>query len=195
MSVCGKMETLSCDEIVHILTNEYASSAPSSGFPRIATLRSGSKIMFSPLAALKSLNKHWNGEHGPSEESKDAFSRLSWAESWIKSNEKNRSKLSKVRCVSKSVKIQLLQIFYPTNPPYWKDEIPVSLEDGTTWTFKPVEWMDDISNNWLEGRAAVLLSDEEKKQMEKMEWLGSWIERVSCKREARKKRKANTEQM
>ena len=55
--------------------------------------------------------------------------------------------------------------------------------------------MDDISNNWLEGRATVLLSDEEKQQMEKMEWLGPWIERVSCKREARKKRKADKKQM
>ena len=64
----------------------------------------------------------------------------------------------------------------------------MAVDDNTLWVFKPVEWLDDLTNNWLEGNASVLLTEEERIAMEKMLWVKPWLLRVEQKREARAKR-------
>ena len=124
----------------------------------------------------------WNSSHGPSDDNKKRL--LNWRGCVV---EKSR-RAHKNHKVPKAAKIQLLHIYYPKDPPTWKDEIPVAVDDNTLWVFKPVEWLDDLTNNWLEGNASVLLTEEERIAMEKMLWVKPWLLRVEQKREARAKR-------
>lgn len=181
--------SLSSDEIVDIIVQKWPSSRPCSMLPSKVTLRNGQSLMFNAPAALETLAAAWNGANGPSDRNKERLKELRWGVDWIESAVEKRGRVNRSRKVPKSVKIQLLRIYYPEEPPSWKDEIPVSLEDNTLWVFKPVEWLDDVSNNWLGGRASVMLTSEERLAMEKMQWVKPWLKRVEQKREARRKRK------
>lgn len=91
------------------------------------------------------------------------------------------------RSVSKPAKIKLLQIYYPKQPPTWLDEVPVIIEDNSVWVFRPTNFMDDIADSWLGGKA--VLSENEKREMEKLAWFEGWLSRIANMR----KRKRCTE--
>lgn len=148
-------------------------------------------IMFHPAMSLNQLAAMWNTARGPSEENKKRFEGTEWGAKWVETNTEKTPRTPKPRKIPKSVKIKLLHVYYPKDPPTWKDEIPVTLEDNTIWVFKPIEWLDDVSNNWLGGRASVMLTEEERLAMEKMQWVRPWLDRVLQKRECRIKRKCS----
>eukprot|EP00966_Prymnesium_polylepis_P171023 3953243-Prymnesium_polylepis.1 len=169
---------ITCDEIIQIIASNWPASTPPSPMPpRVVELSDGRSLMFSQSAAMEQLAAAWNTSHGPSDDNKKRLLGLNWGEQWVERCVEKPGRTQKNRKIPKSAKIQLLHIYYPKDPPTWKDEIPVALDDNTLWVFKPVEWLDDVSNNWLEGRASVMLTEEERLAMEKMLWVKPWLTR------------------
>eukprot|EP00966_Prymnesium_polylepis_P227951 5274784-Prymnesium_polylepis.2 len=146
----------------------------------------GRRMCFQPAQALEKLAASWNKPYGPSAASKKKMLGLSWAHEWADVFVKRSDYVRNVRMVTREAKITMLRIFCPFHPPSWRDEIPMRLDNGEVWVFKPVQWLDDVANTWLGGRSAVALTDDEKKQMETLPWVLPWVERI---RERRAKRK------
>jgi len=175
----------SCDEIVKLIIDKCSTQPPRQVEGFVVERDNGHKFFFQPTRALRKMAYAWNKPHGPSESSKERFMQLPWATDWIDLFVKGANYTRHVRAVTKDAKIMLLRIFYPSDPPSWRDEIPIGLDNGDVWIFKPVQWLDDLSDSWLRGKSAVRLSDEEKKQLEALPWVMPWIERI---RERRAKR-------
>ena len=151
--------------------------------------RDGKRILFRPFRAVDILARHWRKPRGPSSKGMEVFASLSWTGSTIAEWNTRIETVRKSRSVSRKVKVKLLSIFNPVHRPSWKDAIPIRLTTGDVWVFKPVQWMDDITNVWLGGKISVRLTDEERLQLESLPWFRIWIDSVREKREKRRKRR------
>ncbi len=176
----------SYDEVVDLLVTWCPSERPGAAEQFVVTRYNGRRMFFQPARALDKLGAAWNKPFGPSVTSKKKMLGLPWAREWAEVFVKRADYVRNVRMVTREAKITMLRIFYPFDPPSWKDEIPMRLDNGEVWIFKPVQWLDDVANSWLGGKSAVALTDGEKKQMETLPWALPWVERI---RERRAKRK------
>lgn len=110
---------------------------------------------------------------------------LPWFPPWIKGKSNELADKRRVRQISKSCKVQMLQVFYPVAQPGWRDEIPMLLEDNQVWVFRPTHFLDDISCAWLDGKP--VLSEDDKAALETLPWLKPWIHNIEKKRLQRKR--------
>tara|TARA_B110001450_G_scaffold116058_1_gene109779 strand:- start:6290 stop:7285 length:996 start_codon:yes stop_codon:yes gene_type:complete len=148
--------------------------------------KDGRRVFFEPAKALESIAKCWDKEDGPSVEDKKLLSTLPWGSTWIASACPGKSaKQSKARLVTKEAKLMMMRIFYPSNAPTWRDEHPVRVGEDSVWTFKPIQWVDDVSNMWTGGERRVRLSEEEMLLLEQLPWFLPLIEQKRAKRKCR----------
>lgn len=153
------------------------------------------RVFFEPKKALDSLARNWKAPNGPSPATKKRFLKIDWAQAWAESTNllhKSDGQHAKARLVDKDAKILMMRIFYPCHAPTWKDQhaIRVGLEEDMVWYFRPLQWMDDISNSWLGGeRRSVKLSTEDMRILETLPWFTPWIERLRRKRKRRDEKK------
>jgi hypothetical protein len=183
----GKVTDVSFSDMVYLLAQVCPDEPPSSDTQRaFAKGRDGRRIFFEPTKALESLAKCWDKEDGPSVEDKKLLSTLPWGSTWIASACPGKSaKQSKARLVTKEAKLMMMRIFYPSNGPTWRDEHPVRVGEDSVWVFKPIQWVDDVSNMWLGGERRVRLSEEEMLLLEQLPWFLPLIEQKRAKRKCR----------
>lgn len=113
---------------------------------------------------------------------------LPWAPAWAEVFLKQADYARNVRMVTPEAKVTMMRIFYPYYEPSRRDEIPVRLDNGDVWTFRPMQWLEDVANSWLGGHGAVALTQEEIQQMETLPWVLPWVDSIR-ERRARRKRK------
>ena len=95
------------------------------------------------------------------------------------------SKQSNGKLVTKEAKIMMIRIFYPCTAPTWRDEHLVRVGEDSVWSFKPIQWVDDVSNMWLGGQLRVRLTAEEMLLLEQLPWFILLIEKKRAKRKYR----------
>ena len=178
------------DEMLRMIARASPEVRPPSGKIIYCKNDKGDDVMLDAAATLKTLVPWWYHVDGPSVEAIAEFSKLEWTPNWIETEVSRPDAIRRSRSVSKEARIQLLRIFYHIEQPSWKDEIPVRMPDGGVWVFKPVQWLDDVANVWLDGKSAVVLNEKEKELMEMLPWLGTWLEKLSAKREKRSRKRA-----
>jgi len=123
---------------------------------------------------------------GPSVEDKKLLSTLPWGSTWIASACPGKScKQSKPRLVTKESKVMMMRIFYPSKAPTWRDEHRVRVGKSSLWIFKPIQWVDDVSNMWLGGERRVRLTEEEMLLLEQLPWFLPLIEQKRIRRKYR----------
>lgn len=180
----------SMDEMLRMISRASPDVRPPSGKLVRCKTDDGNDVMLDVAATLKMLATWWYHVDGPSDEAIAEFSKFAWAPSWIETEVSRPDAIKRSRSVSKQARIQLLRLYYHIEQPSWKDEIPVLMPDGGVWVFKPVQWLDDVSNVWLGGKSAVVLNEKEKEMMETLPWLGTWLKKLSEKREKRSRKRA-----
>lgn len=180
------LSTVSADTIVNLIAFNFPLKVPELNDVISTTNSNNEKVLFYPLRALRRLSLCWNHKTGPSMQAKDLISRLPWFAQWKEAALQNKGRVARrARQVSKSSKVQMLQIFYPLLQPGWRDEIPMLLEDNSVWVFRPTQFLDDVSCVWLDGKS--VLSEEDKASLEKLPWLMPWIHSIAKKRIQRKR--------
>ena len=137
-------------------------------------------VMLNPSSAMEKIAARWNTSEGPRPETKELVLNTPWGQRWVDVYVKRAEMSRRSRSVTKQAKIKLLQIFYPRQSPTWKDELPIILEDNNVWVFKPTHFMDDLADSWLGGKA--VLSENEKREMEKLAWFEGWLSRIANRR-------------
>jgi len=177
----------SFSDTVYLLTQAFPYEPPSSDTQRaFAEGKDGRIIFFEPAKALESLARCWDKEDGPSVEDKKLLSTLPWGSTWIASACPGKSsKQSKARLVTKEAKLLMMRIFYPYKAPTWIDAHPVRVGEDSVWIFKPIQWVDDVSNMWLGGERRVRLTEEEMLLLEQLPWFLRLIKQKSAKRKSR----------
>ena len=175
---------LTADDLIDMLCQACPSERPCNVTRFVVRAPAGNRVMFEPSKALESLAATWYSKDGPSQEACKKLEALPWGARWKEIAVTRPDAVRRSRKFPRHARITLLEIYYPIDPPSWKDEIPVTLEDGV-WVFKPVTWLDDVSNVWLGGKLSVSLTKEEKERMEKLPWVLPWIEKLRSKRESR----------
>lgn len=186
---------LSFAEMVDFMRDTWGEEPPEEHARHFCTRDNGSVVFFEPLKALKSLARKWKDPRGPTPLVKKEFCQLPWAQAWLERNNLGPSadgQHAKARMVSKDAKILMLRIFYPSQPPTWKDQHAIRVGSGEdmVWTFRPLQWLDDISNLWLGGdRRSVKLTDEEMKTLQQLPWFNPWLERLHLKRKRREQKR------
>lgn len=183
----GKGKDISFSDMVYLLTQVCPDEPPSSDTRRaFARGRDGRCVFFEPSKALESLAKYWDKEDGPSVEDKKLLSALPWGSTWIASACPGKlAKQSKARLVPKEAKLMMMCIFYPFKAPTWRDEHPVRVGEDSVWIFKPIQWVEDVSNMWLGGERRVRLTDDEMLLLEQLPWFLPLIEQKRAKRKCR----------
>lgn len=183
----GNGKDISFADMVYLLAQVCPDEPPSSDTQRaFAKGRDDRRVFFEPAKALESLARCWEKEDGPSVEDKKLLSTLPWGSTWIASACPGKSaKQSKARLVTKEAKLMMMRIFYPCKAPTWRDEHPVRVGEDSVWIFKPIQWVDDVSNMWLGGERRVRLSEEEMILLERLPWFSSLIEQKRTKRKCR----------
>lgn len=183
----GKVKDISFSDMVYLLTQVCPDEPPSSDTQRaFARGRDGRCVFFEPSKALESLAKYWDKEDGPSVEDKKLLSTLPWGSTWIASACPGKlAKKSKARLVTKEAKLMMMRIFYPSKAPTWRDEHPVRVGEDSVWIFKPIQWVEDVSNMWLGGERRVRLTDDEMLLLEQLPWFLPLIEQKRAKRKFR----------
>ena len=121
---------------------------------------------------------------GPRPETKDHIMRVPRDERCVDVYASRVNTTRSKRTVTKHAKIRLLQIFYPKEPPTWRDELPIILEDNNVWIYRPTHFMDDIASSWLGGKA--VLSESEQREMEKLSWFETWLDNIASRRKRKK---------
>jgi hypothetical protein len=186
---------LTFDDMVDFLVEKCSDEAPKDNARFFCKREGGPQVFFEPKKALDSLARNWKASTGPSLATKKRFLQLYWAQAWLQSNSlsyKSDSQHTKARLVDKDAKILMMRIFYPCHAPTWKDQhvVRVGVGEDMVWAFRPLQWMDDISNLWLGGhRRSVKLSDEDMKVLETLPWFTPWLEKLRKKRMRRDEKK------
>ena len=148
----------------------------------------GRRLLFEPLKAMRAIAKRWKQA---SKAAKLKLLELPWMEEWIRKNADlyQQARVGSGRLVSKDAKITILATIYAEEDgPRWKDEIPIEMDDGV-WSFKPVQWLDDVANNWTHARSAVSLTEAQKHRLEALPWFRAWLRKLKDKRARRRARK------
>jgi hypothetical protein len=83
------------------------------------------------------------------------------------------------------VKVQLLQTFFALQAPTPEDRVPVALEDGRLYQFRPHYFLGAVANNFLGGTVAEHLTHEQRRAVFALEWFSTWLEAVVRIRAAR----------
>lgn len=155
----------------------------------------GRVFLFSGFEALCLVEQAWQMRAGPSVNSKRALLDLSWGGSWARGIAKPRGHVSRI---SNETKIQLLELFYgPFVTPTWKDEIPLGISSSQgaaaggggswndLWLFKPLQWLDDVCNAWLEKDSTVRITRDEMDRLDRLPWFRERINRLHALRSKR----------
>jgi hypothetical protein len=184
-----KIKEISFSDMVYLLTQVCPEEPPSSDTQRaFVEDRHGRRVFFEPSRALESLAKFWEKEDGPSAEDKKLLATLPWGSTWISSacpGKSSKQSKSNARLVTKEAKLMMMRIFYPYKAPTWREEHPVRVGEDSVWIFKPVQWVDDVSNMWLGGELRVRLAQEEMTTLEQLPWFLPLIEQKRAKRKSR----------
>lgn len=76
------------------------------------------------------------------------------------------------------VLVQLLQLFFAFQTPDPEDRVPVAMEDGRLYQFRPHYFLGDVTNNFLGGRISLALTHEQKRAIFELEWFSPWLDKV-----------------
>ena len=82
------------------------------------------------------------------------------------------------RSPSTEIKVELLQTFFAAQAPTPEDRVPVLLEDGRLYQFRPHYFLGAVTNNFLGGRISEPLTHEQKRALFAIEWVAPWLENV-----------------
>ena len=178
------------DELIAMVKECCPLRAPEREERHLMQMENGRKLVFAPNRAMRTISKRWKQKGASSTGGKRILLGLPWAEAWIRKNAElyALAKPGSGRLVSKDAKIKMMAAMYPaTVGPHWKDVEGVEMADGV-WPFKPVQWLDDVANNWLGGRCAVSLNEEQKRSLDKLPWFRQWLQSLKEKRERKRAR-------
>lgn len=172
-------------QMIKMLSTTCPHAPPEEGTMRFVEAPGGRMCLFVPEKALASITNDWYKPDGLSvHEKRMFFEEVTWSKAWISSvyEAGNGSKRSTSMKVSKQNKITLLKIFHPTRMPRNADVYPISMQNGEVYSFRPSDWLADISNNWTEGkRRRVSLDQHEMDELEKFTWFQEWITNVRAR--------------
>lgn len=109
-----------------------------------------------------------------------------WAKGWLRQSAQVRAVTDTRRVITKREKLQLVVHYYPHAKPAWEDEIPVCTHElgATPFVFRPATWIDDVTNNWVngKGKASVVLTDEQMAGLMTLPWVAGWLEAIARRR-------------
>lgn len=178
------------DDLVAMVMECCPNHAPLPGESHLMQMESGRRLMFEPVKAMEVIAERWYGDGSASQSAKRSLLKLPWAESWVKTHAPvpKAAKPGSGRIVNKNAKITMLSTIYPGDKgPHARDEIPVEMDTGV-WVFRPVQWLDDVANNWLKDKSAVSLDENQKARLESLPWFRTWLQRLSDKRKRKRTR-------
>ena len=75
------------------------------------------------------------------------------------------------RAPSTEIKVELLQTFFAAQAPAPEDRVPVLLEDGHLYQFRPHYFLGAVANNFLGGAISEPLTHEQKRALFAIEWM------------------------
>lgn len=163
-------------------------SKPTPNDSHVCTRENGSDFVLRPVRFIERIAPNWFGCPNKRSQLTEALRQnvesLPWFSSWLENSRKRRH-VSRMRSmVTKDDKLALIIQFYKgLDPPSWADVIPLSLDDGTEFEFKPATMLDDLINNWLGGSPpGVVLNPDQKAALETLPWVSGWIDRVRSRR-------------
>ena len=83
-----------------------------------------------------------------------------------------------------NVKVQLLQTFFALQVPTPQDHVPVMLEDGRLYQFRPHYFLGAVANNFLGGTVTEQLTHEQRRAVFALEWFSKWLDSAARTRTA-----------
>ena len=141
--------------------------------------------------ALKIIADNWTCVEGPSPHEKRKFQALlPWSNSWLLKVHANNvaERRSTSSTVTKKHKLALLKIFHPDHAPKHTDSYKVAIKGGGFYQFKPYSWISATAKNWTGGKARMVLTPEEMKELEDIPWFLHFVNEMSATRKSSQKR-------
>jgi len=183
-------------EKVRLLCKAYATGPrPKTNETKTVTRDNGREYVLHGNRLLQKIAPNWFGN--PTKhcvidtEHKQAIEKLPWADAWLAVGRQRRDVARLGKIFTKQKKIDLLVQHYTTKPldggpaekPSWNDILPQKVPGGGRWDFRPATFIDDLVGNWFtDDKPGVVLSSDQKAQLESLPWVHSWIENVRAAR-------------
>ena len=191
--------SLSVDEMVLKIVELCHAEEPKQDFMIDTVDGYGNSLAFSPTKALECIVDTWYSEHGPRVSSKQLLFTMPWFPGWMSKRPKqlvitkNTGSASRPgRSLQTNHRIQILEIFYPREPPTANCEHAIRVK-GQHYIFRPLEWLNDVVGGMIQHRKhCVKLSDEEESELRKFPWFDQMM---SKKIKARERNKRKLEQL
>tara|TARA_Y100000768_G_scaffold255360_1_gene194065 strand:- start:4352 stop:5425 length:1074 start_codon:yes stop_codon:yes gene_type:complete len=186
-------------EKVRLLCKTYATGArPKANEIKTVTRDNGRTYALCGFRLLQKIAPNWFGtptKHCElDDDHKQAVEKLPWAKEWLAVGQRRRDVARLGKIFTKEKKIALLVQHYtikarngePAEKPSWNDVLPQKVPEeagGGRWDFRPATFLDDLVGNWFCGdKPGVVLSAEQKSQLEALPWVPSWIASVAAAR-------------
>lgn len=168
------------EELVALLVEHCPCAPPAQTVQVAVQRRNGLKVAFVPAKALKTVARHWNRLAGPSSSARKSLAALPWFTSWLE----NRSRaLCRVDRASTEARVQILERFYASAPPHWRDVVQL----GDSARLKPLQWLQHIRPALRAPSAsgAGSLTAEQRARLLAVAWMPAWLSGATSRKRAR----------